>query len=871
MITELKISIAAAALILLPLTCAVGDDSVARMEDSFPIQFTAKWETGNRVKKLYETPLGAVYEFSSHSYNIFHANSIIWHEGKHKNCNACKTRDKLKDQFYSIQTQLFKSESMLRKQSRRYIVIDFKVRLFPVKKKPLKREAFSHLNFVFWTSDKLNQVSDLTELNSLQYLCNSHSYCSKYTDHDENDPSRQPYFYNCANIIPYEVHNCRIIRDTQNSSDRIQATNYDGIDISIKGELEENVPRYPIKSIGIFLVKSNDKDQLLELSDPVIRLIDSEEELKKLPVIKALVYPYEGYSASGDKKKKIRNPDKIYAQAMCYLSGDGAACDFVEAVQLLRKAAGMDHVFAMYQLGVCYYRGIGVPVDYEQSAKWLRKAIALNLDDARALKGILLMAGKIPIQKFKYADFKDECRSLFEIGQHNNNGHNIRLAGMITGVDAAIESGYDYTQSSKMAYWTGIKMLPIEQSKTLSEIIPQIDVWVQKYGLFPFYPDEPNPGQTNGVALCRMAYEWIDLAIKLNFSPAMLFKGLILNAPQTCKWVWKKEADEQIVLDLFERGAALGNADCKLQAMRLKAGRCKLKQQELDDAAIGHVELLEKPFYYLLQYSLKQPDAAWSKAFLRNALTGAYNLCANQKSTEADFLAGALKLAYLEHKRIYWRMLSDFFSVGENKKEFETGVELLTKAANSGNVPALYLVGKMQLDGKKLLRDYSSGKAYLERAAAVGHYGAQLELAKELIRTGDRRKALNYLKQPCQTAKFPEAWRLLGELWNTDNGRALAALRKAAELGDAEAWNMLGMAYYNGQLGLPRDKALAAECWQKFLKLDTRRRNQDPWDLYWGAPRLPQVVLDRYGLPLQVLRARYYSVKTQKEYYDTFK
>ena len=31
--------------------------------DTFPVKITASWENGNGVRKLYDTPLGAVYSF----------------------------------------------------------------------------------------------------------------------------------------------------------------------------------------------------------------------------------------------------------------------------------------------------------------------------------------------------------------------------------------------------------------------------------------------------------------------------------------------------------------------------------------------------------------------------------------------------------------------------------------------------------------------------------------------------------------------------------------------------------------------------------------------------------------------------------------
>lgn len=40
-----------------------GDTFPVKITDTFPVKITASWENGNGVRKLYDTPLGAVYSF----------------------------------------------------------------------------------------------------------------------------------------------------------------------------------------------------------------------------------------------------------------------------------------------------------------------------------------------------------------------------------------------------------------------------------------------------------------------------------------------------------------------------------------------------------------------------------------------------------------------------------------------------------------------------------------------------------------------------------------------------------------------------------------------------------------------------------------
>ena len=65
----------------------------------------------------------------------------------------------------------------------------------------------------------------------------------------------------------------------------------------------------------------------------------------------------------------------------CYLTGQGVAVDYNEAVSWFQKAAKQGNADAQYFLGECYFRGHGVPRDLEQSAKWNAKAATHSEED----------------------------------------------------------------------------------------------------------------------------------------------------------------------------------------------------------------------------------------------------------------------------------------------------------------------------------------------------------------------------------------------------------------------------------------------------------------------------------------------------------
>ena len=56
-----------------------------------------------------------------------------------------------------------------------------------------------------------------------------------------------------------------------------------------------------------------------------------------------------------------QSPEVIYALAISYLQGDGVPADSERAAELFEKAAAMDYLPAVRDLGILYLNGDGVP------------------------------------------------------------------------------------------------------------------------------------------------------------------------------------------------------------------------------------------------------------------------------------------------------------------------------------------------------------------------------------------------------------------------------------------------------------------------------------------------------------------------------
>ena len=159
---------------------------------------------------------------------------------------------------------------------------------------------------------------------------------------------------------------------------------------------------YPVRSFGILVtdievIGLGKNRRLLELSTSKITLVDTEEEIQKLPPVEFVEYPYEGYITMRENSKERRrkkktnlkrldNPDEIYANALHLLKGK----DLIEGAKLLAYIAKKkEHIFAMKQLGICYWRGIGVEKNIKKALKWFNKAGEYKLSDALRLSGLV--------------------------------------------------------------------------------------------------------------------------------------------------------------------------------------------------------------------------------------------------------------------------------------------------------------------------------------------------------------------------------------------------------------------------------------------------------------------------------------------------
>jgi uncharacterized protein len=80
--------------------------------------------------------------------------------------------------------------------------------------------------------------------------------------------------------------------------------------------------------------------------------------------------------------------------AMMYVAGNGVLQDYVQAVQWARKAADQGDAISQFILGASYYHGQGVAKDYAEAVKWYRKAADQGIPEAQDSLGVAYRYGR---------------------------------------------------------------------------------------------------------------------------------------------------------------------------------------------------------------------------------------------------------------------------------------------------------------------------------------------------------------------------------------------------------------------------------------------------------------------------------------------
>lgn len=163
------------------------------------------------------------------------------------------------------------------------------------------------------------------------------------------------------------------------------------------------------------------------------------------------------------------------------------------------------------------------------------------------------------------------------------------------------------------------------------------------------------------------------------------------------------------------------------------------------------------------------------------------------------------------------------------KKDVRKAFELIKSAAEQGHADAMSGVGYFYSNGIAVKKDDKEALSWFRKGAEMGSPKAMLNLGKMLLAgrgmdggRGDKTtsEGLSWLAKAADTG-LPDAQVAYGSLYflgehgmPKDDAKALGYIKPAAESGQPEAMNMLGIMAENGQ-GLPQDTSAAMQWFRR--------------------------------------------------------
>ena len=167
----------------------------------------------------------------------------------------------------------------------------------------------------------------------------------------------------------------------------------------------------------------------------------------------------------------------------------------------------------------------------------------------------------------------------------------------------------------------------------------------------------------------------------------------------------------------------------------------------------------------------------------------------------------------------YWALRDVIRDESLTMEERGEAVSEMERLAESGDMYAQYLMGKLWRDGPLLIPDSVEARYWFEQAADQGHLEAQYSLAKlylsDDLEVRDTRKGMNWLYTAAVNGSHYAMYHLAKELFKGDlvkrnSDAAVEWFAQSAERGNPYAQYMLGKLYLAGK-EVPRDEEKAAQ------------------------------------------------------------
>lgn len=277
-----------------------------------------------------------------------------------------------------------------------------------------------------------------------------------------------------------------------------------------------------------------------------------------------------------------------------------------------------------------------------------------------------------------------------------------------------------------------------------------------------------------------------------------------ISDPQTYRLLQKAESIRKpMILYVPHKSPSIGEVTSRL--IKTEPNKVFHTYEEL--AASKHAKLILAP-------TLGLPSALANKLF-------AYSLDVYEKSGSSEALDN-IKLAASENcnKAVLWLGKRALNFARSGKQSYEAAIDYLYRAAKQGDTEAIYILGKMLLDGEAFERSPRLAYTYILKSARHGFPMAQLELAsmydKGIGTEVDKKLAIKWYVNAAEK-EVPEAYMPLGIHYlegtavekNTE--LAIKYLTKSANAKISETDLLLGHLYKDGTEDMSPNPELSAK------------------------------------------------------------
>ena len=188
----------------------------------------------------------------------------------------------------------------------------------------------------------------------------------------------------------------------------------------------------------------------------------------------------------------------------------------------------------------------------------------------------------------------------------------------------------------------------------------------------------------------------------------------------------------------------------------------------------------------------------------------------------------------------YWTLRNVIRDESLTMEERGEAVSEMERLAESGDMYAQYLMGKLWRDGPLLIPDSVEARYWFEQAADQGHLVAQYSLAKlylsDDLEVRDTRKGMNWLYTAAVNDSSYAMYRLAKELLKGDlikrnSDAAVEWFARSAEGGNPYAQYMLGKLFLTGK-EVPYDEEQAVHWLSQSAEQDNQYAQYTSWTIW---------------------------------------